>query len=230
VVRERKAPLFLFIIAAGTLLLITPYVYWLTPPRGTIRGKIVEVLGARGPEREEVYEVKVGLATGDKVLALTRRQCEKARLGDYVYVVAGEGPELRLGSGRVTDVVDGDTITIDRAGERVRYIGIDAPELGGDGRPGEPYSTQAAQANHELVGGREVELEPDPRVPDRDKYGRLLRYVYVGREGKRVFVNRELVLRGLARAHDYGEHPTRLGELEAAEQEAKSKGLGLWRK
>jgi micrococcal nuclease len=229
VARRNKAPLLLFTVAAALLLLIVPYVYLMAPPRGTIRGRIVEVLPAGGPERRGLYEVKVALATGDRVIGLTKAQHDAARPGDYVYASGGSAPELRLGSGRVTVIIDGDTIEIDRGRERVRYIGMDSPELGRAGRPDQPCSREAARANAELVDGREVELEPDPRVPDRDKYGRLLRYVYVtDGAGGRTFVNRELVRRGLAEAVDFGERPTRLGELENAEQEARTAGFGIW--
>ncbi|MCK4863754.1 MAG: thermonuclease family protein, partial [Dehalococcoidales bacterium] len=73
----------------------------------------------------------------------------------------------------VTQVIDGDTITID-TGHRVRYIGLDTPEV----YPvQEAYGMEAWQANRKLVEGKEVRLERD--VSETDKYGRLLRYVYV---------------------------------------------------
>ena len=91
---------------------------------------------------------------------------------------------------RVTRVIDGDTIIID-GGYRVRYIGIDTPEV----YPVvEAFGIEAWQANRRLVEGREVRLQSD--VSETDKYGRLLRYVYVDN----TFVNAELVKQGLARA------------------------------
>ena len=72
---------------------------------------------------------------------------------------------------RVTQVIDGDTITIE-GGYRVRYIGIDAPEV----YPKlEAYGIEAWQANRKLVDDKRIRLEQD--VSETDKYGRLLRYV-----------------------------------------------------
>lgn len=89
----------------------------------------------------------------------------------------------------VTRVIDGDTIEVAMNGKReiVRYILIDAPEMGT--KAGE----RAKEANRRLVEGQRVRLEQDKA--DRDRYGRLLRYVYVGR----TFVNRALLRRGHAR-------------------------------
>ncbi|MEE8618914.1 MAG: thermonuclease family protein, partial [Dehalococcoidales bacterium] len=80
---------------------------------------------------------------------------------------------------RVTQVINGDTIVIERD-YRVRYIGIDAPEV--HPQP-EAYGIEAWQANRLLVEGKRVHLERD--ASETDSYGRLLRYVYVDS----VFVN-----------------------------------------
>ena len=69
---------------------------------------------------------------------------------------------------RVTQVIDGDTIRVE-GGYKVRYIGIDTPEMG------EAFGMEAWQANRKLVEGKKVRLERD--VSETDKYGRLLRYV-----------------------------------------------------
>lgn len=118
----------------------------------------------------------------------------------------------------VTWVADGDTIQIE-GGQRVRYIGINAPELS---EPPECYGPEAYQKNRELVGNRVVALERD--VVEMDHYGRLLRYVYV--DG--CFVNAELVRWGYARAMPI-EPNLRYQELFAAlEEEARQAGRGLW--
>ncbi len=97
-------------------------------------------------------------------------------------------------SGRVARVVDGDTIEVNVGGrtERVRYIGIDTPEWT-DERPGVRARARAAtEANRRLVAGRRVRLELD--VETRDRYGRLLAYVWVGD----TLVNEMLVREGHA--------------------------------
>jgi micrococcal nuclease len=97
-----------------------------------------------------------------------------------------QGP--RSLTGIVSHVVDGDTIGV-RIGtreERIRYIGMNAPERG------EPGGRDAALANRTLVAGQTVRLELD--VQERDRYGRVLAYVYVGD----TMVNAELVAQGYA--------------------------------
>jgi len=103
----------------------------------------------------------------------------------------------------------------------VRYIGIDTPEI----YPQlEPFGREAWQANRKLVEGREVRLERD--MSETDKYGRLLRYVYV--DG--VFVNAELVKQGLARAKAYPPDTKYQDYLEKMETEAREAGRGMWAK
>ncbi len=121
---------------------------------------------------------------------------------------------------RVTQVIDGDTIIIE-GGYRVRYIGIDTPEV----HPQlEAYGIEAWQANRRLVEGKRVRLERD--VSETDKYGRLLRYVYVDS----VFVNAELVRQGLALAKAYPPDIKYQDYLEKLEQQAKLANKGIWAK
>ena len=118
----------------------------------------------------------------------------------------------------VIQVIDGDTIIIE-GGYRVRYIGIDAPEIYPET---EAFGIEARQANRRLVEGNGVRLERD--VSETDKYGRLLRYVYVGD----IFVNAELVKQGLARAKAYPPDTKYQAYLEEMEAEARSAGRGMW--
>ena len=102
-------------------------------------------------------------------------------------------------SGPVVRVVDGDTIVVEIAGERerVRYIGVDTPELD-DPRPEVRALARAARrANAELVEGRRVRLELD--AEKRDRYGRLLAYAWIGD----TLVNEALVRRGYAAPYTY---------------------------
>ena len=121
---------------------------------------------------------------------------------------------------RVTQVIDGDTITIE-GGYRVRYIGIDTPEVYPQV---EAFGMEAWQANRKLVAGREVHLERD--ISETDRYGRLLRYVYVDD----IFVNAELVRQGLAQAKAYPPDTKYQGDLEELEAEAREAGRGMWAK
>jgi micrococcal nuclease len=147
-----------------------------------------------------------------------------------VSVTAPPGPVGATERARVVRVVDGDTILVDIRSrrERVRYIGIDAPESVRPNTPVEPFAREAAAENARLVGGRDVLLEVD--VSERDAFGRLLRYVWVEQPGGRapLFVNFELVARGYANAVTYPPDLRHSDLLRAAEREARRWGRGLW--
>jgi micrococcal nuclease len=121
----------------------------------------------------------------------------------------------------VVRVIDGDTVEIE-GGERVRYIGIDAPEIVHPTEPAEYFGEEAAEKNRELVERKMVSLERD--VEGRDEYGRLLRYVWLGD----TMINAELVRLGYA--YSYSLPPnTRYQELFLRlEGEAREQKLGLW--
>lgn len=112
-------------------------------------------------------------------------------------------------------VIDGDTIEVE-GGERVRYIGIDAPETR------ECYGPEATEMNRDLVQGKTVILIGD--VEDRGKYGRLLRYVIA--DGR--FVNAELVRLGYAKAQSYGDNVMFQQVLTIFERYASQSRAGLW--
>lgn len=122
----------------------------------------------------------------------------------------------------VERVIDGDTIVIE-GGERVRYIGMDCPEMRGwNGRP-EPYAEKATARNRQLVEGKRVRLEKD--VSERDRFGRLLRYVYVGQH----LINAQLVREGLAYAFPLRPDTARAELFEKLEIEARRLGRGIWK-
>lgn len=118
-----------------------------------------------------------------------------------------------------TRIIDGDTIEV--AGqdgpESVRLIGIDTPEKG------QFLFDEAKQRLEELIGGREILLEADQT--DRDKYDRLLRYIYLNRT---ELVNIMLVEEGLASVLIYPPDDKYEEELLKAEAAARSKGIGIW--
>lgn len=120
--------------------------------------------------------------------------------------------------GKVIEVIDGDTIVVLLNGskERVRLIGIDTPEVG------RPYFEEATQKTAELILGKTVRLEKD--ISERDKYGRLLRYVYLGN----IFINAELVRQGYAYAYTYPPDVKYSNYFLKLQREAIEKGVGLW--
>jgi len=121
----------------------------------------------------------------------------------------------------VTRVVDGDTIEIE-GGQRVRYIGIDTPESKHPSKPVQCFSKEATERNKELVEGKEVQLEKD--VNNTDRYGRLLRYVYVNGE----MVNKTLVSEGFAAASAYPPDIKYQEVFDAAQRIAEQENRGLW--
>ncbi len=134
-----------------------------------------------------------------------------------------------LEQAEVVRVVDGDTIIVllDGREERLRYIGIDAPESVTPDRPVECFGNDASAENARLVDGEVVYLERD--VEERDQFGRLLRYVYVtGPDGDLVMVNLQLVAQGYAEAGFYPPNELHSGEMFEAERNAQNSALGLW--
>ena len=124
-------------------------------------------------------------------------------------------------TGRVTKVLDGDTIIVEGVGT-VRYLGIDTPELHHPRKPVQRLADQARVANLRLVGGSAVRLVTDVEV--RDAYGRLLAYVYRGE----AMVNKKLVRQGLARSFPFAPNLTHAAEFAALERRARRDHLGLW--
>ena len=122
----------------------------------------------------------------------------------------------------VLRVIDGDTIVVNIDGElsTVRYLGINAPETVHPERPAQCFGPEATERNVALVGGRLVHLESDQ--PDRDQYGRLLRYVWVG--GR--MVNRMLVEEGYADLEPYSNRYA--DDFTRARDDAVNEGKGLW--
>ena len=133
--------------------------------------------------------------------------------GGYFFGHSSSTPDIE--QALVVRVIDGDTIEL-QDGSRVRYLGIDTPELG------ESYADEATTKNRQLVEGKVVELQSGKR--DQDEYGRLLRYVYV--DG--VFVNAELVAQGYATAYIFDSNERFSQVLVQLEQYAKVKERGLW--
>src|SRR5262245_60091701 len=127
---------------------------------------------------------------------------------------------------RVVRVVDGDTIVVRAGGhdERVRYIGVDTPESVKPGTPVQCFAKAASAENRRLVEGREVRLVPD--VEARDRYGRMLAYVYRASDG--LFVNAELARRGYAKPLTIPPNVAHAAELRRAAAAARRDGRGLW--
>ena len=137
--------------------------------------------------------------------------------------MAAEAPKAL--AGRVVSTVDGDTINV-RIGDRtetVRYIGMNTPELHHPTKGVEPLAREATEANRKLVEGQTVRLELD--VQERDRYGRLLAYVYVGD----MMINAELVAQGYAQVMTIPPNVKYQDLFLKNQREARLLQLGLWK-
>jgi len=119
----------------------------------------------------------------------------------------------------VERVIDGDTVVID-TGQKICYIGINTPEV----ETSECYATQASEMNRNLVLGKVVKLEKD--ISETDKYGRLLRYVYVGN----IFINDELIKDGFAKIQTVLPDVKYQNQFRQSEGYARKNNSGLWEK
>lgn len=125
----------------------------------------------------------------------------------------------------VLRVVDGDTLQIDFDGvtERVRLIGIDTPEsVHPDASKNVEYGKIASEFTQNQLEGKKIGLEFD--VEQRDKYGRLLAYVYI--DG--TMFNKTLLDQGHAMVYTYPPNVKYADEFLALQQEAREKGVGIW--
>ena len=142
----------------------------------------------------------------------------------------GADPDATSGAGgqagRVVKVVDGDTIHVQvgSAREKVRYIGVDTPETKDPRKPVQCFGERASQFNERLVAGERVRLVRD--VEERDRYGRLLAYVFRDRDA--LFVNAELARLGYAQPLTIAPNVRYADRFAALAREAREAGRGLW--
>lgn len=124
----------------------------------------------------------------------------------------------------VQRVMDGDTVEM-AGGEKVRYIGLDTPELHHPRKPVQWYGREAKEFNRQMVEGKKVRLELD--VDRRDKYKRLLAYVFL-EDG--TFVNAELLRKGYARLLTFPPNVKYVDLFVKMQKEARDARRGLWGK
>ena len=131
--------------------------------------------------------------------------------------VASPSAELAI----VKRVIDGDTIVLsdDR---RVRYIGINAPEMASSKAPIRCFAQEATNKNRELVEGKKISMQKD--ISEVDKYKRLLRYVWING----IFVNEYLVREGYAQQDTYPPDIKYVKLFKKAAEEARTSNKGLW--
>ena len=159
-------------------------------------------------------------------------------VGLLLVYLAGDDGKDSPGAGRVTNtspgtgrdtvpvdrVVDGDTAKVYYEGrsQYVRYIGIDTPESVKPDSPVECFGEQATEANAGLIEGEDVRLVFGPER--RDRFGRLLAYVYVSD----LMVNAELLRLGYAETLTIPPNDARSEQFDRLEGQARKADLGQW--
>lgn len=125
----------------------------------------------------------------------------------------------------VTNVVDGDTldVMINNKEERIRLLLVDTPETKHPSKPVQPFGPEASQFAKDTLEGKEVRVELD--VSERDKYGRLLAYIWI--DGK--MFNEMLLEEGLARvAYVYAPNTKYVDQFYEIQKKAQKQGVGIW--
>ncbi|GAB2532124.1 thermonuclease family protein [Gracilibacillus alcaliphilus] len=133
--------------------------------------------------------------------------------------------DQELETAQVERIVDGDTLRITYNGkeETLRLLLVDTPETKHPSMPVQPFGPEASEYAVEMLAGKEIGLEFDG--PERDKYDRLLAYIWVDGEN----FNQLLLENGLARyAYVYDPPYIHEEEMEQAEQAAREAGIGIW--
>jgi len=131
--------------------------------------------------------------------------------------VASDSAEIAV----VQRVVDGDTIELSD-GRKVRYIGVDTPELHHPTKSVQCFGKEAMEKNKELVEGKEIQMKKD--VSETDRYKRLLRYVWIGD----VFVNEYLAREGFAHQATFPPDVKYVDQFKIAAEDARVNNKGLW--
>lgn len=129
----------------------------------------------------------------------------------------------------VLKVIDGDTIDVNLDGEmeRIRLIGINTPETVDPRKLVECFSHEASEKAKDILSGKRALLESDPAQGERDKYGRLLRYVFL-EDG--INFNLLMIREGYAYEYTYDLPYKYQAEFKQAQKYAEKNGLGLWGK
>lgn len=122
----------------------------------------------------------------------------------------------------VKRVVDGDTIELED-GNKVRYVGVNTPETHDPRKPVQCYGKEASAFNESLVVGKRVRLVKD--VSETDRYGRLLRFVYL-EDG--TFVNQVLLEKGYAEVMTYAPDVSKSKDFLLIQAQARAQKRGLW--
>lgn len=180
-----------------------------------VAGMITVLIIANGNKGEETVQRDNG---GESTSSIQNKEQVIEDANEEEVVKQDEDPsppKISVTTAIVDYVVDGDTVNL-RNRESVRLIGMNTPEMG------QPYSSKAKDKLKELIEGKNVMLEKD--ITDRDQYGRLLRYIWLGD----ILINLEMVKLGYANSYSYPPDIKHQDQIVAAERKAREGKTGLW--
>lgn len=174
-----------------------------------------------GTEDEDIAVTAEGIVTDSEVEHLAGSG--KAQSSDEPTPEPADMQQLYY----IASVVDGDTVKVDVDSSvvTVRLIGIDTPETVHPSQPVECFGQEASQRTKALLEGKQVRLETDESQGDQDRYGRLLRYVFLP-DG--TSINKLLISEGYAYEYTYSTPYSYQTEFKQAQAEAQNKKRGLW--
>ncbi len=173
------------------------------------------------------YEgLKSWIASDSPVYSTISKKIAKGSTGEAKVATSAAEEQSQV---KVLRVVDGDTIEVEYSGQarRLRYIGVNTPETVDPRRPVQCFGKEASNENKRLLEGKPVFLEKD--VSETDKFGRLLRYVFLKLDdGTTLFVNDYLVREGFAQVDTFPPDVKYRERFVAAQKEARENNKGLW--
>ncbi|ADG82149.1 thermonuclease family protein [Thermincola potens] len=171
----------------------------------------------------------------EKNRSLYRLPQTKGKIRDFTSE-QGNGEQIRLIPGTVTRTVDGDTVYVRLVSgdeEKVRLTGVNTPEIHHPQKGVEPYGREAADYTRSHLSGKKVYLETD--INERDKYGRLLAYVWMARpssttdsEIRAKMFNARLLLDGYGQLMTVPPNVKYADYFQNYQREARENNLGLW--
>lgn len=175
------------------------------------------------PTVKSVYEEKVESSQTQN----DESQISVSPISDEIKVTKASVTDTKIGGTLVTKVIDGDTIqvVINGKNETLRLIGIDTPETVDPRKPVQCFGKEASAKAKSLLSNKSVRLEADPTQGERDKYQRLLRYVFL-EDGTNF--NKLMINEGYAHEYTYNTPYKYQLEFKQAQKEAEASKAGLW--
>lgn len=217
-----------FVVGGGLV-----YLAYKKMPGGVLRNGLIAILGVFTLLVGSAWTVAVFSPTPPEKLkqeptaTVSARPQEDGQPAQEEVKAATTSAEQAKSFYQVSKVIDGDTISVDVFGKQevVRLIGIDSPETVDPRKPVQCFGVEASNKAKELLLGKKVLLEADPSQGERDKYDRLLRYVFF--EDDTSF-NKLMIAEGYAHEYTYNTPYKYQAEYQEAERLARENKKGLW--